>query len=456
MAKKASLATARVVPVILAFIVAYVSYVVVGPLSINYLINGPRVRIAAGIALPIIWFFLLLPVAATYLRLLLVVSRNPGYTELGDADGTAARKEPPPEFWMRDVFACDQRGLPVWCQYCRNWKPDRAHHSQDAGRCTLKMDHFCPWVGGVVGERSVNFFLQFLFYATLLAAYGTALLGYFVHESRADVQINVALGLAGFFLLFTLGMVVNSFFLVSRNTTTIENIDNRGRTMLLAVLLPPELQPTQYPSSAGLILPASASLNGPYDAGSDNGPPRTGEHPVTSEIDDPSHSSYFTNNSGTNWALRRASRSEFWRGTVTYPLSPAEGRPLRTFAILETPPGMNPWDLGSPWCNMKNIMGSKLHHWLLPLRHSPCCDHSSNVSFYPLGPQFEAFLDSAGLVQRPSRRYDPGSLVTSSRRSATRKRRLGEGWQNGERPDGWVSEKAARRVLRQTHRRDAM
>lgn len=136
---------AKTVPVFLVLIVAYASYVVVGPLSVDYLLNPPEnvpPRIAAGIAIPIVWVFLLCPVAISWLRLLFVVFRDPGYLPLGEEKN---RHEPPQEIWMRDVFVCDQRGLPIYCQHCHNWKPDRAHHSQDAGRCTLKMDHFCPW-----------------------------------------------------------------------------------------------------------------------------------------------------------------------------------------------------------------------------------------------------------------------------------------------------------------------
>ena len=143
---KASLATAKVVPVFLTLCVAYASYVVVGPLSIEYLINNKEnPRVAAGIAIPIVWFFLLLPVAVAWFRLLSITVGSPGYVPLGEH--LAMPDDPPPvEFWMRDVFVCDTKGLPRWCVHCGNWKPDRAHHNQDTGRCTLMMDHFCPWV----------------------------------------------------------------------------------------------------------------------------------------------------------------------------------------------------------------------------------------------------------------------------------------------------------------------
>lgn len=144
---RASLATARVVPVVLALIVAYAIYVVIGPLTVSYLLNDTPARIATGIAVPIVWLFLLIPVAATYARLLLVVYREPGYIPQGH---NGLRAEPPRDFSGRDVFVCDAQGLPIWCTYCMNWKPDRAHHNQDVGRCTGKMDHFCPWVSSTL------------------------------------------------------------------------------------------------------------------------------------------------------------------------------------------------------------------------------------------------------------------------------------------------------------------
>ena len=55
-------------------------------------------------------------------------------------------------FYTKDVFVCEPDGRPRWCTLCWHWKPDRAHHSTDLGRCVRKMDHLCPWVGGMVSE----------------------------------------------------------------------------------------------------------------------------------------------------------------------------------------------------------------------------------------------------------------------------------------------------------------
>ena len=209
---------------------------------------GLQPRYTAGIVILVVYYILLVPVIATWLRLLLVVFVDPGFIAIG-LPRKDAEPEPAPgmeQFWAKEVFTCNSQGLPIWCSHCNNWKPDRTHHNQDTGRCTLKMDHFCPWVGGVVGERSFKFFVQFLFYSGILSAYGMSVLAYFVAEKREgitlEIQWLIALGLAGFFTLFAVGMVGNCLWLASKNFTTIENIDYRSRTSFLAVLLPPHSQ----------------------------------------------------------------------------------------------------------------------------------------------------------------------------------------------------------------------
>jgi len=122
----------------------------------------------------------MLPMSITYFRLLYIVLFDPGFVPLGrpaeehdinpkrrrrvrsrdegfgggeykpsqkkvvnchtDADAPGLE-----EFYSRDVFVCEMDGRPKWCTECRCWKPDRAHHCSDVGRCVRKMDHFCPW-----------------------------------------------------------------------------------------------------------------------------------------------------------------------------------------------------------------------------------------------------------------------------------------------------------------------
>lgn len=201
-------ATARLVPLILIGIVGYALWVVVVTLGgkfaqiirdpsgtdmsiqADYLIHPSAInttqRIGAGVAIIVLFFLLLIPVAITYLRLLLTV-KDPGFTPQRTNDrpwgvgtthdahdhcveygiekpgmgphGESAtvlnleaifqRTEAPPpgieKFYEKDAFVCDSVGLPRWCSTCSNWKDDRTHHCTDVGRCVRKLDHFCPW-----------------------------------------------------------------------------------------------------------------------------------------------------------------------------------------------------------------------------------------------------------------------------------------------------------------------
>lgn len=95
-----------------------------------------------------------------------------GEYDAGDISAeTKARNDPDSPglelFYTKDVFTCQVDGHPSWCSSCCNWKPDRAHHCSSAGRCIYKMDHFCPWIGGPIGENNFKFFIQFNGYAAL-------------------------------------------------------------------------------------------------------------------------------------------------------------------------------------------------------------------------------------------------------------------------------------------------
>lgn len=85
-----------------------------------------------------------------YARTLYTVTYNPGVVPLEPKLGLES-------FYTRDFYTCRSDGLPIWCSDCQNWKPDRAHHSGDIQRCVQKMDHYCPWAGGMIGETGKHF-----------------------------------------------------------------------------------------------------------------------------------------------------------------------------------------------------------------------------------------------------------------------------------------------------------
>lgn len=192
--------TARVIPVALAGVVGYATYVVIVPLcgkshfsngwnmtdyAVDYLLKKHDDKTAA-IPILVIYFLLFLLMAASFLRLVYITTFDPPYIPLGPravrernkqnrekglqskedgiggaeydtransgnttADFYGSNNDPDSPglelFYTKDIFVCELDGKPRWCSTCMNWKPDRTHHCSSSGRCIKKMDHFCPW-----------------------------------------------------------------------------------------------------------------------------------------------------------------------------------------------------------------------------------------------------------------------------------------------------------------------
>jgi len=107
--------------------------------------------------------------------------------------------------------------------------------------------------------------------------------------------------------------------------------------------------------------------------------------------------------------------------TITYPLNrsyqnpPEIAPPSRTFAILHSKPGESPFDLGYSK-NFQSVMGHSFLDWVLPIRYSPLCDHSSGESAFPLGPVIQRMRQDAGIDL-------PRDSVSGGRRHRRRSRR---------------------------------
>ncbi|CAO1596751.1 Palmitoyltransferase pfa5 [Xanthoria calcicola] len=390
--KAINLWTARVIPVVLIGLAGYATWVVVVLVCIDYLLKpSPTIReprSGAGIAILTIYACLLSLLAVTYFRLTYTVVANPGYTPRGPqwhAGNSSKRRRrrssravaPPPDlekqngsageqpafngvlsaspgvpassaygpagdvfapglrdFYKRDVFTCESDGRPIWCSTCLNWKLDRAHHCREVGRCVRKMDHFCPWVGGIVSETSQKFFVLFVCWGSIYCAFILVFMAKFVAE-RAHTGVNVhwivVLSMAGLFSLFLLGMSGSSLQFVLQNTTTIENLSRKTKVWQLAVLIPG--------------VPAHSYSQPPYR-------------------------------------------------TITYGQDPNN---TRTFAILHTRPGENPWDLGYSR-NFKSVMGEHWYDWILPIKPSPCANHDRQGCQFELGPAVERMKSEVGII----------------------------------------------------------
>ncbi|KAL9036365.1 MAG: hypothetical protein Q9214_006167 [Letrouitia sp. 1 TL-2023] len=168
----------------------------------------------------------------------------------------------------------------------------------------------------------------------------------FVAEQRKhnlDPHWLAVLVMAAMFSAFLLGMAGSSLQFATLNTTTIENLSRKSKVWQLAIHIP-------NPPGGDFSLPYRVVT---YDA---NG-------------------QVISNPNGQQ------------------PLAPSS----RTFAILHSKPGENPWDLG-PLRNFKSVMGERWYQWFLPLKQSPCTNHDRGDCQYETGSVVDRMRREVGLL----------------------------------------------------------
>ncbi|BFZ61606.1 Palmitoyltransferase pfa5 [Saitoella coloradoensis] len=234
---------ARVIPPLLVGAAGYSLWVYVVVICVNYLLKQGRT--ALGVIYLIFYFTFFVLMASAFFRLIL---SPPGYVptpKLDQDDKKAMRKL---EGYRNDktveVYVCEVGGGPRWCSACDAPKPDRAHHCSEVGRCVLKMDHFCPWVGGVIGFTRYKFFVQFVTYVAFYTMWILATVSPLIHEKTSRHHhvpgTWIALmAVGGFFALFMIPFSSCHLWYVLSNFTTIEQINQKSKVYLLSVMYDP-------------------------------------------------------------------------------------------------------------------------------------------------------------------------------------------------------------------------
>lgn len=266
----------------------------------------------------------------------------------------------------KDVFHCEMDGLPTRCHKCRIFREDRTHHCSEIGRCVRRMDHFCPWVGGVVSITSAKFFVQFISYATIFAVYALTVVAVFAAETRRltggiKTHWMVLLGFAGFFGLLAFLMAVASIRLAVLNLTTVEEQTGKVDGYYFALYVTPSWTLLAADRRDGATNPASPPPETPRL--------QTVSFPLQTTRSGPEKSSY--------------------EDVLT--------QQPRTFAILQVPVRKNPWNLGA-WDNLAEMMGYNALDWFLPLKHSPYCKPEVSSTF-KMGPALDQMKREAGMLQ---------------------------------------------------------
>jgi palmitoyltransferase len=194
--QRIGLATSVVMPLLEFGAIGFVTWVLCYLICVQYLINpsqdhrenfGVQPRRSTGIALIVIYAILLLMLLMPWMRLLQVIWTKPDIlpsadptTEKMDADSQAMEQY--------DAYICDYEGIPLFCDKCRIYKPDRTHHCKELGRCVRKMDHYCPWAGGIIAETTHKYFMQFVCFAALYTTYLWIVVAVFLADRVSKVS----------------------------------------------------------------------------------------------------------------------------------------------------------------------------------------------------------------------------------------------------------------------------
>ena len=404
--------------------------------TVDYLLND-RKRTGTAIALLVLHLFFTAMMLVAYARLFTVINYHPGVIPLGpraeqirkrEKEDKKRRKKKNPDdleanpwvptdenpdspglesFYSKDAFVCETDGRPRWCGHCSTWKPDRVHHCSELNRCVRKMDHYCPWVGGIVGETckfldtpdvvishparrsptesltkgvlpsflipAFKFFVQFTFYAAancfvVVGACAVAIQSMLSTSLSADGFVIAVLAICSFFGIFNLTMTGTSVRYIVENLTNVDYLKSKSLVLQLAIRVPRGSPPTPKYGVVNYPLAASVSPATPVMR------PATADAPLAQPT---SSNQAITPSGSTSGSAATAERDK---------------NAFRTFAIVKTELGENPWDLGSAYKNWKSVMGTNVIDWLMPFNKSPCEDYEKdhpNTSFYEMGPLYQ-------------------------------------------------------------------
>ncbi|AJV07968.1 Pfa5p [Saccharomyces cerevisiae YJM1419] len=135
-------------------------------------------------------------------------------------------------------YQSDPHGYPIWCSECQSLKMERTHHSSELGHCIPRFDHYCMWIGTVIGRDNYRLFVQFAaYFSTLLLIMWVSICVYIRiitqhnHNYSPNLNANIISTLVFAILgwLLTASLLASSIFYMSQNKTSLEAIIDSKR-----------------------------------------------------------------------------------------------------------------------------------------------------------------------------------------------------------------------------------
>lgn len=130
-----------------------------------------------------------------------------------------------------DIYPCDDRGYPIWCSTCQSLKMSRTHHSNKLGYCVPRFDHYCVWIGSVIGRSNHRMFVQFTFYLMISSLIMVISIGSQMKKLKHHTSGNVyAVFILACCALFMVGpLFLTHVYYMCCNRTSIEVIEVKNK-----------------------------------------------------------------------------------------------------------------------------------------------------------------------------------------------------------------------------------
>ena len=162
-----------------------------------------------------------------------IVADSESESDEKDGSEAATRSIKPPR-----IYQCDPQGYPIWCTACQSLKSNRTHHSSTLGYCIPRFDHYCVWIGTIVGRKNYRLFVQFAFYFWLFTIYMIASIASFLRriiKSRSQIprvnpNILVVLALCCMAMLMVGPLFLSHTYYMMVNRTSLEVIATKQRS----------------------------------------------------------------------------------------------------------------------------------------------------------------------------------------------------------------------------------
>lgn len=218
----------KLVPLCVVLVLGYIDYAALYALGYREIYTHHAHKTAVSL-----WVLVSLTQALLFLYWGMIYGLGPGkcpqippYT-LIDYDGSGSSDAPL-------HFLCDDRGFPCFLLEAQSMIPPRGYWLRHTESMVPRFDHYCLWIGCVIGRGN---YIQFLKFMVNFLAFFVIILLYLSIYTRQnhlrgviDHNFIVLFVLSGFWIIMLLALIGQHVMYITQNRTTIEDLAKTNKT----------------------------------------------------------------------------------------------------------------------------------------------------------------------------------------------------------------------------------